>query len=413
MERSRDFRSESASSQVRLFRRNAILLVVFSLSFSWPILRQIRASQVPSVAKVTDRYVSPGGSDANDGSKHHPWATISHAGSLATPGTVVHVATGTYTETVVTSSSGTPAARISYVSEKPGGAVISPSGRDGFAWTNKGSYSDIIGFEIAGSHCGGIGLGGSFQSAVSNNVHNTAAGCGSSDGGSGINDYDYTTQGNDILKNYVHDVGISQPDCGQPRHDYIQGIYQANAGGHIDQNISANNCGFGIHLWHAATHATITNNTVVGNGASGILIGSGDAPCSTTGCPGGNDYTVVLYNIVAFNGNPVSGGWGVKETSQDPGRTGPHNEYSNNLSFQNKSGDFLIPRATPCKDCITGRNPRFVSLNARDFRLQVGSPAAILEQSYGKGAGKENGAGGSSKLRTYFGALPVATKQKN
>jgi hypothetical protein len=43
-------------------------------------------------------YVSPEGNDSNDGSQHRPWATISHAGSVATPGSTVHVAPGVYHE---------------------------------------------------------------------------------------------------------------------------------------------------------------------------------------------------------------------------------------------------------------------------------------------------------------------------
>ncbi|HET8924026.1 MAG TPA: right-handed parallel beta-helix repeat-containing protein [Candidatus Acidoferrum sp.] len=334
----------------------------------------IRQDLLPTSSEGKDRYVSLSGSDYNDGTQQHPWATVSHAGSVASPGTIVHVAPGVYGEAVVTGASGTLTARIIYISDQAWGAVIDAPGRDGFAWRNTGSYTDIIGFEIAGSRCGGIGLGASFQRAMSNHVHNSAAGCTASSG-SGINDFNYETQGNDILNNYIHDVGISEPSCGQFRHNYIQGIYQANAGGHIDHNISVNNCGWGIHLWHAATHATIINNTVVGNKAGGIVIGSGDAPCSTTGCPGGNDFTIVQNNIVAFNGNVVSGGWGLGEASQLPGKTGTHNEYSYNLSFQNVSGDFLLPQTLPCRDCIVGKDPRFVSMSSGDYRLAADSPA--------------------------------------
>ena len=335
----------------------------------------IRQDSLPASSLRTDRYVSASGSDYNDGTQQHPWATLSHAGSVASPGMIVHVAPGVYPEAVSTGASGTAAARIVYISDQVWGAVILAPGRDGSAWKNTGSYTDIIGFEVAGGRCGGIGLGASFQRAISNHVHNSAAGCSSSDGGSGINDFNYTTQGNDILNNYVHDVGSNEPSCGQPRHSFIHGIYQANAGGHIDHNVSANNCGWGIHLWHAATHASITNNTVVGNKAGGIVIGSGDAPCTTTGCPGGNDFTVVINNIVAFNGNPVTGGWGLGENSQDPGGNGAHNDYTHNLSFQNPSGDFYLPPGKPCKGCIRGKDPLFVSMSSGDYRLRANSPA--------------------------------------
>lgn len=358
---------------------------------------------LPAASVRTDRYVSPSGSDYNDGTQQRPWATISHAGSLATPGTVVHVAAGSYSEAVVTGVAGTPEARIVYTSDEVWGAVIVAPGRDGFAWKNTGNYTDIVGFEVAGSRCGGIGLGGSFQRAVSNHVHNSAAGCGSSDGGSGINDFNYAAQGNDILNNYVHDVGINEPSCGQFRHNYIQGIYQANAGGRIDHNVSANNCGWGIHLWHAATHASITNNTVVGNKAGGIVIGSGDAPCSTTGCLDGNDFTMVINNIVSFNGNPVSGGWGLGETSQSPGKTGIHNGYRNNLGFQNVSGDFNLPASRPCKNCMTGKDPRFVSMASGDYRLRADSAAIGAGQSID----------GAPMRPVDIGALPQAQQQAN
>ena len=351
---------------------------------------------LPAASVRTDRFVSLQGSDNNDGTQNHPWATLSHAGSIATPGTVIHVAAGTYREAVVTWAAGTPQARIVYLSDHVWGAVILAPGQDGFAWKNTGNHTDIVGFEVAGSRCGGIGLGGSSQRAVSNHVHNSAAGCSTSDGGSGINDFNYESQGNDILNNYVHDVGINEPSCGQFQHNYIQGIYQANPGGRIDHNVSANNCGWGIHLWHAATHASITNNTVVGNKAGGIVIGSGDAPCSTSGCPGGNDFTMVINNIVSFNGNPVSGGWGLGETSQAPGKTGIHNAYRNNLSFQNVSGDFNLPSSQPCKNCISARDPRFLSMASGDYRLRADSPAIGAGQSVA----------GASAKPVDIGALP-------
>ena len=388
--------------------RIGMVAVILLSAFPW---LPAEANQTPSPANPTDRYVSSSGSDANDGSLQHPWASITHAGSLSKPGMTIHVAPGTYTEAVDTSSAGTSTSRISYISDTRGGAIINPSGHYGFAWKNTGNYSDITGFEIAGTRCGGIGLGGSFQGAISNNVHNTAAGCNTSDGGSGINDYDYTTQANEILNNFVHDVGITEPACGQPKHNYIQGIYQANSGGHIEKNISANNCGFGIHLWHAASHATITNNTVVGNKSSGILIGSGDAPCSTTGCPGGNDYTIVRNNIVAYNGNPISGGWGLGETAQDPGLNGPHNDYGNNLSFQNVTGDFYLPNSKPCRNCITGQDPKFVSLSAGDYRLKSGSPAISGVQAASSSAVKSRLTADTTTGLPYIGALPAVSSQ--
>ena len=346
----------------------ACLLLVATCTFAGKSLSRMAAS--PALSSNADRYVSASGDDANDGTRHHPWATITHAGSIAVPGATIHVSPGTYDEAVVTIANGTPHERITYISERKWGAVIAPTARAAFAWRNSGDYTDIVGFEIAGALCNGIGLGGSFQQAISNNVHNSAAGCNNNTGGSGINDFNYSSRENDIIGNYVHNVGIGDLMCGTPQHDFVQGIYQSNAGGHIDRNISANNCGWGIHLWHGATRAIITNNTVVGNRGGGIVIGSGDAPCSTTGCPGGNDFTVVRNNIIADNG-----GWGLREEAQDPGQTGIHNVYSNNLGFHNAAGDFLLSHNLVCVNCVSGKDPRFVSASSGDYRLSSDSPA--------------------------------------
>lgn len=336
-----------------------------------PVLNQVSVSGTSARTNNSDRYVSTTGNDLNDGSKNRPWATITRAGSVSAPGTTIHVAPGIYAETVVTLVSGTSAARIIYISDRTLGAIIQPASASVFTWRNTGDYSDIVGFEIAGTLCNGIGLGGSFQRAISNEVHNSAAGCnGNNNGGSGINDFNYSSQENEIIGNFVHDVGISDLACGPPPHNFVQGIYQSNAGGHIDHNIAANNCGWGIHLWHAATRAIITNNTVVSNRAGGIVIGSGDSPCTSTGCPGGNDFTIVRNNVIAFNG-----GWGLHESGQDPGQTGIHNVYSNNLGFQNALGDFLLAHNLACTNCILGKDPRFVSVSSGDYRLRSDSPA--------------------------------------
>ena len=77
----------------------------------------------------------------------------------------------------------------------------------------------------------------------------------------------------------------------------------------------------------------------------------------------------------------VLNGWGLGETSQFPGKTGVHNGYGHNLSFQNVSGDFYLPASLSCKNCITQKDPRFVSMASADYRLQAGSPAVGAGQS--------------------------------
>jgi hypothetical protein len=322
--------------------------------------------------KSLDYFVASDGKDSNDGSQMHPWATITHAAKVAGPGATVHVMPGTYREVIVTAASGTLDARVKYVSEKRWRAIIAPETPGTFVWQNTGDYTDIIGFDLSGAPCNGIGLGGSHQRAIENNVHNSGTGCSNSHGGSGINSYAFTASDNDIIANYVHDVGADDSLCGDTGHRTVQGIYQSNRGGHIVENLVVHNCVFGIQLWHAATNGSIINNTVVHNLGGGILVGTGDAPCNTGGCPGGDDYTIVRNNIVAFNGNPQLKGWGIVESSGD---VGIHNQYSNNLSYQNASGDFAFNHHLTCENCIEGKDPGFIDASSGDFHLQRTSPA--------------------------------------
>lgn len=284
-------------------------------------------------------------------------------------GVVVHVAPGTYNQDVYTSRSGTANARITYVSDQKWGAKIVPLDTPVFAWTNYGSYTNIENFDIAGKQCGGIGNEASYQIASGNNVHNAADGCDTGpNGGSGINDANYAGTNNQIIGNFVHDVGVSDPYCGRNSHNKVHGIYHSHYGGVIANNVLINNCAYGIHLWHAASHTIIVNNTAVGNHLGGIIVGAGDAPCTTTGCTG-DDFTLVINNIVAFND-----GWGISEE----GLAGPHNQYLNNLGFRNKTGDFSLLNGLRCSECITGKEPRFVhdTRTAQgNYHVHANSPA--------------------------------------
>jgi hypothetical protein len=328
---------------------------------------------VQNATAVTHYYVATTGNDSNNGSRSNSaWRTITHASKalhLDPTGVIVHVAPGTYNEDVYTSRSGTPNARITYISDRKWGAKIVPLDTPVFAWTNYGNYTNIENFDIGGKQCGGIGNQASHQTALGNNVHNAADGCDTgANGGSGINDANYAGVNNQIIGNFVHDVGVSDPLCGRPGHNIVHGIYHSHYGGFIANNVLINNCAFGIHLWHAASHTVVVNNTAVGNHLGGIIIGAGDAPCTTTGCTG-DDYTFVINNIVVFNG-----GWGISEE----GLTGPHNRYLNNLAFSNKSGDFSLLNGLRCSECITGKEPRFVrnTRNAEgDYHLRPNSPA--------------------------------------
>ena len=334
----------------------------------------LRLKLVPLLAptkSVADYYVSPAGSDTNDGSQRHPWRTIQHATETVKAGVTVHVAPGSYSGAITTSRSGTATARIRFVSDVPWAAMIRASSVD-IIWTNLGNYTDIEGFDIAGNDpttCNGIINYASYVRIVGNQVHDVGLDHVACKYGSGIvNHQNRAGHDNDIVGNRVHDVG-DYAHANALQH----GIYHSNLRGHIWNNVVFRCAGWGIHLWHAANQVVIANNTVFNNANGGLLIGDGD---DSGGFLNGvvNDYTIVINNIVYRNGQQSgASGYGIEEY----GRTGRHNQYLNNLVYQNGPKDWklqngITPRATIEND------PQFVNYQpdgTGDYRLRPTSPA--------------------------------------
>ncbi len=214
-----------------------------------------------------DYYVSPTGSDSNDGSSAHPWKTIQHAATLVTAGYTVHVGPGTYSGAVTTSASGTASAPNRYISDNRWAAKIyypgSPSAQT--IWYNSGSYVDIEGFEITGLPPARIGIqnDGSNVRIIGNTIHDIVADCTS--GGQAVNHSNYNAVSNDTIGNMLYNIKV--PSTCTAVHGY--GIYHAMKGGKILNNIIFNNGAYGIHLWHAATDVIISQNTVFNNGEAG------------------------------------------------------------------------------------------------------------------------------------------------
>ena len=318
----------------------------------------------------TNYYVAPAGSDSNDGSQAHPWATIQHAANQVAAGATVHVAPGTYSGAITTNTSGTSSSRIKFVSDVQWGALIRATAVD-IVWTNMGDYVDIEGFDIAGNDpttCNGIINYASYGRIVGNNVHNVGLDNTACVFGSGIvNHQNDAGHDDDIIGNVVHDIGDLSIV-----YQYHHGIYHANLRGHVWNNLVYRCEGWGIHMWHAANQVTVANNTVFNNNYGGILVGDGDDP---GGFPAGvvNDYTVVSNNIVYQNGlNPAASGYGIEEY----GNTGPNNQYLNNLVYQNGPANWNLQNGIVPVASITAV-PQFVNYQADgsgNYQLQPGSP---------------------------------------
>lgn len=310
-------------------------------------------------------YVSPNGSDAGDGSLSRPWGTISHAAAHASPGTTIHVAPGLYLQAVETSVNGNALARVRFLSDVKWAAKIVVDGYT--AWTNRGEYVDIEGFDIAGDGCIGINNESSHVRIGYNRVHDIPALsslCGN-DGGAGIADSNYTGTDDNVIGNVVYDIGSHEHP-----NQLVHGIYHSNRGGRIVNNLVCRVAAWGITTWHAAREVIIVNNTVVNNGAGGIMVGAGDAPGGIV-----NDYTRVSNNVAAYNvsGCCSNAGYGIQER----GATGSHNRYFNNLVYQNQAGTIQFQNGLAATGTINA-NPEFVNYTgdcSGDYHLRPSSPA--------------------------------------
>jgi hypothetical protein len=314
-----------------------------------------------SAAAEQARYVSPSGSDFNDGSAKHPWSTLQHAAKRVKPGTTVYVADGTYTGPVATTVSGIRSGRIRFVSQSRWGARVRTTGAYA-TWTNDADFLDIVGFDVSGDGYIGILNRGSNVRIIANHVHHVPApGC-TGDGGAGIVNASYAAFDNDIVGNFVHDIGDLKTTC--PR---VHGIYHSTLRGYILNNISCCNQGQGVHLWHAATEVTIAHNLVFNNRYGGILIGAGDAPYN--GDPAHPaDRMLVANNIVVYNQNR----YGMEEQ----GVTGPYNRYFNNVVYHNYEMDWHLQ--TGKQSGTITLDPEFLNYQpdgSGDYHLSAGSPA--------------------------------------
>jgi hypothetical protein len=357
----------------------------------------------------TDLYVSMNGSDSNPGTAAAPFATILKASQVATPGTTVHVAPGTYAGGFKTTTSGTESAPIHYVSDTKWGADIVPAANSShdMGWENRGAYVTIDGFEVNGSnYLGGtpwrFGLysSGSHSAIVNNNVHNIAQNIvPSSAGGAGIEgDSWYGGTNIDLIGNVVHDIGPGDSFT-------IQGIYET-ASGNVMNNVVYRASGYGIHLWHDANHVNIVNNTVFNNDKGGIVVGGADFVNTT----GPADYVKVENNIVYDNKN-----YGIIEA----GATGTHNVYTNNLVYDNGT-NFSLQNGLVATNTISA-DPKFVNYIATgggDYHLAAGSPAIDAGMSSGAptsdldGQVRAQGAGydiGAYEYMTATPATPTST----
>ena len=325
-------------------------------------------------------YVSPNGSDSNDGTAMAPFSSFQKADSVVQPGDTVHVLPGTYEgytdrNTLRLATSGSSSARIRWVADSKWTARIvghvNPVNGLGWGIVISGSFVDLVGFDVTSDANMGIWVLGTHVRVLGNHVHDIPGqhGC-SSYGASGIEQGNYSGGYMEVIANVVHDIGAGGPGSCNKYH----GIYLAAPFDTAVNNISYHNASKGITTWHAASHNTISNNTVFDNDV-GILVGAGDSPCFRH-CSA--DYVVVSNNIIYSNRS--IGFWQYSQT-------GPHNLYTHNLVYANRVQDVLLRQNCPqssIKTCSSfdhaiALDPQFIratgSFATGDYHLRDTSPA--------------------------------------
>jgi hypothetical protein len=326
-------------------------------------------------ARGQDLYVSPRGSDRDDGSRARPWRTVQHAAARVRPGDTVHVAPGRYRGPLTIARGGTSGAPVRFVSQRRWRARLSARG-DGPVEVVQihADHVTFQGFEVTGrggDGTVGIGAEGNFDAVVANRVHSLVVPCDGPNGGAGIGlggggfagyrNHDAYVEGN-----VVEDIGTGPRD-GSCRT--VHGIYASVPQVTIVNNVIDRAVGDGITSWHAARTLTIANNLSMRNGGNGILIGSGDTGATSTG----HVDSLVSNNIVERNAL-----FGIASASDGSHPVGRGNRYLNNLTFGNGRGGLAL---NPSEGQVSADNrdgdPRFVDRApgaSPDYRLQATSP---------------------------------------
>jgi hypothetical protein len=167
-----------------------------------------------------------------------------------------------------------------------------------------------------------------------------------------------TTHSIQILNCNIHDNGGSGP-VHLDHNIYMEGT------GHVIANCRIANApnGSDVQIYPSSDHVIVTENTIVGAGLDGIIVGSDGG--------GTTSNLTLVNNVVAFNGrNGISTYWG--------GTMGTGNLATKNVVWGNTSGQLVGNGITYSANIVA--DPRFVNRAAGDLHVQAGSPAIDVAQ---------------------------------
>jgi parallel beta-helix repeat protein len=298
------------------------------------------ATTAPPADDATS-YVDPQGDDEAAGTMAAPWRTLGRAVEELRPGDVVLVRSGTYAENVDIARGGTGAEPVT-VRAFPGEQPLLTGRLKVAADHVRVSGLIVEGRTPTNPTDVAVYVSGAVDVQL---IRNEIRRAGQS--GIFVGDGSSRTQ---IVSNWIHDNG---------RNALLDhGIYVENAADTlVANNVVGSNVGYGIQLYPDADDSVVTQNTVVRNGRSGVIVGGEE----TT-----SDRNSIENNIVSFNGEQgIRTFWG--------GPVGRDNVAANNLVYGNPEG-IVSGQGLVVSGTLT-EHPGFVDAPRGDYRLTNDSPA--------------------------------------
>ncbi len=305
-----------------------------------------------SVARAGEYYVSPAGSEQDDGSRGSPWPSVEHALDQVGGGHTVVMLPGLYRGpvTIPAHCSGTRERPTVIKSQTKWAAAVMGAETYAVLADNDCDWIVIDGLEVFGARRDGIKILGDYGVVRNCWVHNNAHMGISSFGREGVL----------IERNLVEYNGSHV--------QFHHGLYVNGARHEIAASIVRHNAGWGLHLYAEITDSVIANNLVYGHAhRPGAIVQSPET--------GGRN--VIVNNTLARNGG------GIDIVS------GSANVLANNILIHQFDPIGLHDTSDPVIDhnlCLPGSShqgpngiaadPRFVDPDKGVFWLAEGSPAA-------------------------------------
>ena len=337
---------------------------------------------VAATAQVNHYYVSPVGSNSNDGSQAHPWRNVNWATShfgLGSGGTTIHVADGTYIES--TSACGPIGVAMSFCLAKGGTStqpvivqcdnglngqaghpgspghcklrMASNTGNSAMMWIAGANFATFQGFDIGGDSSNPATLvqagiiihakdGNGHDITISQNyIHDISSGANDGNGfGNGCpsegmvvvnanNTGGAIPVRNKFTGNFLNNgATLSNASCNQYHGMYLQGAQMT-----VENNIVGNVPGSALKIYPNVCSSVVSNNLVFHAGWWGILVKDGGyGGCAATGYTVG--LTSVNNNIAIGNGFNTACS-GIMQPASGSGT----NSYHNNLLLGNSPND--------------------------------------------------------------------------